>query len=273
MGCRCFAILGGGPFSMHYFHAVDYIPWIGSTIAECMVVGIMLRRNLVRGFPVFFGAIVFDLLREMAFPAVAYYSAHAYEYCYWLSIPIEYVLAFGVMWEAFRYALGADAKVPPKALGFFVLASIVLVGLAAFLVLYPDIPTSNLKGLVLTLDRSIELLRCGMLLFLWIFAARLGITWHHHVWGIVCGLGIYSAIGLLAAAVHAISNTISGDWLSRFLHFSYFATTIVWTVYLWRPEPERAPLTLKEISFINYAFDTYNKMMTEIWRLLDGSPR
>ena len=86
-------------------------------------------------------------------------------------------------------------------------------------------------------------------------------------------VGIYSAAGLMAAAVHAITNTISGDWLSRSLHFSYFATTIVWAVYLSRTEPERAPLTLKEISFINYAFDTYNKMMTEIWRLLDGSPR
>jgi hypothetical protein len=258
---------------MPYFHAVDYIPWVGSTIAECMVVGIMLRRNLVRGFPVFFSSIVFDLLRELAFPAVAYYSAHGYEYCYWLSIPIEYVLAFGVMWEAFCYSFGTDTKIPPKASGFFVLASVVLVGLAAFLVLYPDIPTSNLKGLVLTLQRSISLLRCGMLLFLWIFAARLGISWRHHVWGIVCGLGIYAAVSLIVAAIHATDGVSSGDWLGRIPHFSYFATTIVWTVYLWRPEPERAPLTLEEISFINYALDTYKKMMTEIWRLLDGSPR
>jgi hypothetical protein len=233
----------------------------------------MLRRDLVRRFPVFFTSIAFDLLREMAFPAVAHYSAHAYEYCYWISLPVEYVIAFGVMWEAFRYAFGTDAKIPPTALRPFLLATAVLMGLAAFLILYPDIPTSNLKGLVLILDRSIDLLRCGMLLFLWIFAARLGISWQHHVWGIVCGLGIYSAIGLIVAAVHAITNTISGDWLGHFLHFSYFGATIVWTVYLWRPEPERAPLTLKEVSFINYAFDTYHKMMTEIWRLLDGSPR
>lgn len=258
---------------MPYFHAVDYIPWIGSTIVECLIVGIMLRRNLVREFPIFFSSIVFDLLREMAFPAVALYSAHAYEYCYWIALPIEYVIAFGVMWEAFRYALGADPKLPSGALRAFLVATVALTGLAAFLVLYPDIPTSNVNGLVLTLDRSIDLLRCGMLLFLWIFAARLGISWQHHVWGIVCGLGIYSAIGLMAAAVHAITNTISGDWLTRLLHFSYFATTIVWTVYLWRPEPERAPLTLNEISFINYALDTYHKMMAEIWRLLDGSPR
>jgi len=258
---------------MPYFHAVDYIPWIGSTLAECMVVGVMLRRNLVRGFPVFFTSIAFDFLREMAFPAVAHYSAHAYEYCYWISLPVEYVIAFGVMWEAFRYAFGTDAQIPPKALRPFLLATAVLMGLAAFLILYPDISTSNLKGLVLTLQRSISLLRCGMLLFLWIFAARLGITWRHHVWGIVCGLGIYAAVSLIVVAIHAITGISSGDWLARLPQFSYFAATIIWTVYLWRPEPERAPLTLQELSFINYALDTYHKMMAEIWRLLDGSPR
>lgn len=258
---------------MPYFHAADYIPWIGSTIAECLIVGIMVRRNLVRRLPVFFSSVVFDLLREMAFPVVDHYSALAYGYCFWISIPVEYVIAFGVMWEAFRYALGADAKIPAKALRFFVLACIVLVGLAAFLVLYPDIPTSDLKGLVLTLQRSIDLLRCGMLLFLWIFAARLGITWQHHVWGIVCGLGIYSAGGLIVAAIHAITGTVSGDGLGLIRQFSYFVATIIWAVYLSRPEPERAPLTLKEISFIDYAFDTYHKVLTGIWRLLDGSPR
>ena len=112
-----------------------------------------------------------------------------------------------------------------------------------------------------------------MLLLLWIFAARLGITWQHHVWGIVCGLGIYSAGGLIVAAIHAITGTVSGDGLSLIRQFSYLAATIVWMVYLWRPEPERAPLTLKEISFINYAFDIYHKVLAGIWRLLDGTPR
>jgi len=130
-----------------------------------------------------------------------------------------------------------------------------------------------MEGLVLTLQRSISLLRCGMLLFLWIFAARLGITWQHHVWGIVCGLGIYAAVSLIVAAIHAITGTVSGDWLGRIPQFSYFAATGRLPRRLWRPEPERASLTLKEISFINYAFDTYHKVLTGIWRLLDGTPR
>jgi hypothetical protein len=104
---------------MPYFHAVDYIPWIGSTLAECLIVGIMLRRNLVRRFPVFFTSIAFDLLREMAFPAVVHYSALAYGYCYWISIPIEYVLAFGVMWEAFFTRSEQMRKFRPRLCGLF----------------------------------------------------------------------------------------------------------------------------------------------------------
>jgi hypothetical protein len=256
---------------MHYFHLIDYIPWIGSTIAEALVLGIMLRRGLVRRFPIFFTSLAFDFLREITLPAVAYHSALAYGYAYWISIPAEYVIGFGVMLEAYRHSLGAEPKIPAKALWGLVLASVALVGLAAFLVLHPDIPTSNLTGLILALDRSVDLLRCGMLLFLWTFASKLGISWRHHVWGIVFGLGIYSAMGLIVAAVHATTGTISGDWLARVPHFGYLAATIIWTVYLWKPEPARGPLTLQELSLARHLLDTYRKVLAQLWRVLYGT--
>lgn len=143
---------------------------------------------------------------------------------------------------------------------------------AALLILYPDISIKTLPGLAITLERSIELLRCGVLLFIWVFATRLGISWRHHVWGIVFGLGIYSGFSLLVAAIHATTGTLCGDWLARIIPFSYFASTIIWAVYLRQPEPERGPLTLEHLSLIQYALDSYRKVLTEIWRLLDGNP-
>jgi hypothetical protein len=257
---------------MPYFHLIDYIPWIGSTIAECIVVGIMLRRGLVRRFPIFFSSIVFDLLREMILPAVDYYSALAYGYGYWLSIPVEDILGFAVMMEACRYSLVDDPKVPAKTLWLLAVAAIALVSLALFFVLHPDIPTSNLSGLVLTLNRSVDLLRCGMLLFLLVFATRLGLGWRHHVWGIVFGLGFYSVTGLIVAAIHATTGIMGSDWLARLPHFGYLAATITWTVYLWRPEPARGPLTVEELSLINHLTDRYRKILVQIRRLfLDGN--
>ena len=251
---------------MQQFQLVDYIPWIGSVIVEVFVVAIMLNRKLAHRFPIFFLSVAYAVLRQAGLAAITYEGPRAYGLVYWLTIPIEYVIAFGVMLEAFRYSLGADPKIPAKTLRTMAIVATLFVSLSAFLLLHPDIPISNLRGLILTLDRSIGLLRCGMLLFIWAFARKLGISWKHHVWGIVFGLGIYSGVGLIAAAIHATTGDLCGDWLSRSVHFSYFAATIIWAVYLWRPEPQRGPLTLDRISFARASLASYREILAQLWR-------
>jgi hypothetical protein len=65
---------------------------------------------------------------------------------------------------------------------------------------------------------------------------------------------------------------MGSDWLARLPHFGYLAATITWTVYLWRPEPARGPLTVEELSLINHLTDRYRKILVQIRRLfLDGN--
>jgi len=251
---------------MQQFQLIDYIPWIGSVIVEILVAAIMLKRNLARRFPIFFVSVAYDILRQVILAAIAFKSSLGYAYGYWIALPIEYVIAFGVMLEAFCYSLGADAKIPAKTLRMMAAVAVFLVALAAFLVFHPDIPASNLRGLILTLDRSIDLLRCGVLLFMWAFAPKLGISWKHHVWGIVFGLGIYAGVGLAAAAIHAATGNLCGDWLARSTHYSYLGATVIWAVYLWRPEPQRGPLTLDRISFARASVASYRKILAQLWR-------
>ncbi|HET9282699.1 MAG TPA: hypothetical protein VFR24_12125 [Candidatus Angelobacter sp.] len=126
---------------------------------------------------------------------------------------MEYVIAFAVILEAMRYSVVNDARLSRKTFGTLAIFAVLFMAGAALLVLYPDISIKTLPGLAITLERSIELLRCGVLLFIWVFATRLGISWRHHVWGIVFGLGIYSGFSLLVAAIHATTGTLCGDWL------------------------------------------------------------
>lgn len=251
---------------MQQFQFVDYIPWIGSVIAEILVVAIMLKRGLIRRFPVFFFSVAYDLVRQAVLAAIALKGPKAYGITRWVALPIEYVIAFGVMLEAFRYCLGADPKIPRKTLRAMAVLTVLLVAVAAFLVLHPDIPISNLRGLILTLDRSIGLLRCGVLLFMWAFAPKLGISWKHHVRGIVAGLGVYSGVSLIVVAIHATTGNLCGDWLARLIPFSYFAATIIWAVYLWRPEPQRGAVMLDELSFARSTMGAYRKILAELWR-------
>lgn len=226
-----------------------YIPWIGSLLAESVLLWVMVHRSMVRRFPWFFTAIAYDLARAVPFVIAAALPHNAtYFYSYWLSIPAEYTLAFAVIYEVFRHAFQSEVKFSPKILRVFIGLNLFLVGLAAVFVFTGEIRIDRFAGLMLMLDRSAEFTRCSMLLFLWAFAARLKIGWRHHLWGIVFGLGLYSAAGLITAAVDVATGRMCSHWLTPIPHYAYLAAAILWPAYLWKQEPAREPLTLEKVN-------------------------
>jgi hypothetical protein len=251
-----------------HVHLVDYIPWIGSLIAEALLIASMLRRRLIRQLPFFFCSIAFDALRAVALPAIGFANVRTYSYGFWVLVPVEYTLAFAVIVEVFLHTFQAQKKYSPRAVRGFVALSAVLIVLSIVLVFYPDVPTDTPSGLVLTLDRSTKLLRCGILAFIWIFASRLAISWRNHVWGIVLGFGLYSGISLMVAAVEATTGKLCGDSLTYLLPYSYFAATAIWTGYLSTSEPERGSLTPQQIQLFSEVIAGYRKLANDLWRAM-----
>jgi hypothetical protein len=227
-----------------------YVPWIGSVLAECVLIGIMFHRGMVRRFPWFFASVVYDVLRQGTIAAIVFFHPqnHSHFYAYWISIPIEYTFAFAVIYEVFRKAFQPELSSSTTALRVFISANVVLLLVAAAFVFTGELPFSNFAWLMLILDRSAEFMRCGMLLFLWAFAAKLKITWRDHLWGIILGLGLYSAVGLITAAVDVATGRMCSYWLAPIPHFAYLLATIIWPIYLWKPEPAHEPLTLEQIN-------------------------
>ncbi|SRR6266481_4924776 len=252
---------------MHLTPSV-YIPWFGSMLAEIVLLAVMLHRHYVRRFPFFFASIAYDLCREVALFVAFMKFPTAYFACYWLSTPPEYTLAFAVIYEAFQHAFKADIRFSPIILKIFWAATALLVVVAAAFVLHPGVPLKNLTMLIMVLNRSSELLRCGLLLFLWVFAARLGISFRHYVWGIVFGLGMYSGVGLIVATVDVTIGKMCGHWLVPIPHFAYFAATLIWPVYFLRKEPARAPLTLQQLHSFRDLIAIGQNALTEIRRLI-----
>lgn len=225
----------------------EYIPWFGSVLAEIALLAILLKRRFVLRFPFFFASIAYDVARQAVFFITLAEFKQAYYAAYWLSIPVEYTLAFAVIYEAFRYAFKADIRFSPGTLRVFVAATVLLVLVAATCVLRPGVQIKNLEILILVLDRSSQLLRCGLLVFLWVYSSRLGISWRHHVWGIVFGLAMYSGVGLVVATVNTALGQMCGPRLATIQQFAYLAATIIWPIYFLRNEPERGPLTLEDL--------------------------
>lgn len=146
--------------------ASQAIPWFGSVLAEIILLAAMLRRRLAGRFPFFFASIAYDVARQAVLFVIFAKFAAAYFAAYWLSIPAEYTLAYAVIYEAFRHAFKADIRFCPKTLKMFAIATAVLVLISAWFIFRPGVPLRNFDILIAVLDRSSELLRCSLLLFL-----------------------------------------------------------------------------------------------------------
>jgi hypothetical protein len=244
------------------------IPWFGSVLAEIFLLIVMVNRGFVGRFPFFFASIAYDVLRQAVLFMVLAKFKGAYFTAYWLSIPPEYTLAFATMYEAFRHAFKADIRFSPGTLRIFWITTAMLVLIAAGFVFHPRTPINTLTTLILVLDRSSQLLRCGILLFLWVYSSKLGITWRHHVFGVVFGLGMYAGVGLIVATIDAAIGKLCSAWLPPIQQYAYLATTIIWPIYFLRNEPARGPLTLQELhsyrDFVTFGQQT----TTEIRRLI-----
>jgi hypothetical protein len=122
--------------------------------------------------------------------------------------------------------------------------------------------------MILTVNRSISLLMSGLLFFMWAYSSRIGFSMRDHVWGIVFGLGIYSSISLIVAAIHATTGDMGPRWLSTLPHFTYLAANVIWNAYLHKKEPEILPLTDEEFAEYQNLIETYKTIIANVRKAL-----
>jgi hypothetical protein len=240
-----------------------YIPWIGSLVIEAVLVILIFRRGVHKRFSFFCAFVIYDLLRAIGIPIAVSLSQrpNLYFYLYWLSFPVEYTLTFLILIQIFAYVFRVQILESPRPIQIFILSVLALFVISAILVLFPDIPTSTTTGLILTLDRSIELLICGLLLFMWAYSTQLRLSMQDHVWGIILGLGIYSGVSLMVAAIAAATGRMCPGWIPPLPHFAYLASTAIWTFYLFRKEPEPLPLSDERLTGYQNLISKYKTLV------------
>jgi hypothetical protein len=250
----------------------QYIPWLGSIFLEAILIVVMFRKRIHKRFPVFSSYVIYDLVRAIAVPLIAliaFRHRNTYFYSYWISISIEYTITLFIILEVFAYIFSAHIRYSPRFLQTFTVLAFLLFVLSVILVILPDIPTNTMTRLILTLDRSVQLLICGLLFFMWSFSKNLGIQWQrHHVWGIVFGLATYSSVNLVVAAIKATTGEMCPGWITPLPHFAYLATIAFWIGYLVRKEPEREPLTNEELTAYQNLITAYRGIIADIRKVI-----
>jgi hypothetical protein len=251
-------------------HLYEFIPWVGSLALEILLLFALFRQEIPRRFPVFFTYILFDITRAVALPVILYTTPTTYNYfyAYWISVPLEYTITSLIILEVFAYIFRAHISHSKHVIKVFAIFGLVLFVVSVALIIHPELPMKQLTGIILVVNRSISLLMAGLLFFMWAYSSRIGFTMRDHVWGIVFGLGLYSSVSLIVAAIHAATGEMCPGWLTPLPHYTYLCSTMIWNAYLWRKEPEVPPLTDEEFEQYQNLVSTYRTLLKNVRKAL-----
>ena len=183
---------------------LSVIQWVlvyGTAALQAAVLLAMVRRKLRLSFPYFFSFAVFNLVTQLLQAVlVPHLGPFQYFYLFWTIQAISTQLIFLVMYEIFLHVLRPYSALLDFgkllfrwALLFLALAS-VLTAIAT-----NGVQAAKICAAIQLLNRSAELMQCGLLLLLILFEKRLGLPWQNPAVCIMLGAGTVAAVDLIGS--------------------------------------------------------------------------
>jgi hypothetical protein len=210
--------------------------WVAPCVFLAGLAFLMWRRGLHREFPAFFCYAILEPVGVGTLYLVDI-SPSISAAIYWRSsfafLVVEAFIKFIVIGEVFTHLLRRYPSLARMAKVLISGVGIVLVFTATIIAAFSNPSTFWLISATRVLGRSVSVVQCGLILFLFLFAAHFHLTWGRSVFGIVFGFGISASVFLAHWALMA--NWLFGQksYLLDFLNMAtYHVCVLIWCYYL-----------------------------------------
>ncbi|MBV8205496.1 MAG: hypothetical protein JO041_01785 [Acidobacteria bacterium] len=210
---------------------------------QMALMGMLVWKKLWRGFPAF---TAYTALHVAALPAqvvvrhVPHPSYMVYFFVYWCTAALSAILTFAVIYElymqVFRRYEGmskAGAVLLNCAAAILLLAGVV----AAAFSTGPDY--SRLIQGILAVRQAVDILRLGLVFFLFAIAGYFKLQWPSHIFGLVVGFAFYASCELAGEALHFRLGPSAAFAYSLLVTVAYGCTVLIWLYYVAARRSER----------------------------------
>lgn len=209
-----------------------YALWIAHPVLQLAVAAVMFRRKLNKVFPVFFTYILSQILIfAILFPIYLKGSYFAFFWAYWISAAVSLALGFKVIHEVFLDVFRPYHTLSDLGSVLFKWAGLVMLLVAIVVAASSVTDEGPLVQAVLTVQRCVRVVQCGLVLFLLVFSKYLGVSKRQHSFGVALGFGSFAGVELLVVALRA-SSYVSETVASVANMVAYNAAILVWFGYL-----------------------------------------
>jgi hypothetical protein len=195
----------------------------------------MIRRRLLRNFPIFFSYTLAVIFREVVLLFLPY-TGNLYALVYWYGEVITISLALGAIFETVRHFF------PPYPFLKVVLRTLWTLGAVAALaaVLLLAIPQPGKRGdwvlgIIMRGERSIRFAEACWLILVIALVLHLGRGWQQYSVGIVAGFGVHSAMTLALFELREHLHLVSSPTFVVLNSAAYCLAALIWAFYFLRP--------------------------------------
>jgi hypothetical protein len=202
-------------------------------VLELALLACMVRRKLHLVFPRFFSYIAFQILKSgILFFTYRFYEENYFD-AYWTGNGISVILAVAVMDEILQHVFKEYGGAQNLGSVIFRWACGLLLVLAIVTAFTSQEGSADrVVAVVLTFDRSVRVMQCGLFCLLMILCRLLKNCWRQQVFGIALGFGVFASIEVILVSVAMRYGGAAGVTISMLKSAAYNAVTIIWIGYL-----------------------------------------
>jgi hypothetical protein len=215
--------------------------WVAPHLLLLLLALLLWRRKFYRRYPIFLIFAVATATGSLAVCAadeIRSVSGTTFWHVDWASLLVEALVKFALIGEIFGRVFGLYPSLAKLGKSLITGVGVVLVLLA--MLAAADTPKDNIHWIVSgahILEQTIYLIECGLILFLFVFAAYFKLGWSRPAFGITLGLGISACVHLATWALMANGKfpaqyRIYLDFLNM---TTYHVSVLIWFYYLLVP--------------------------------------
>ncbi len=216
---------------------LESVLWMAPIILQAVIAIVMWVRGLHKRLPYFFSYTTYIVLSNMALIGI-HRHPRTYFYGYWVQEVLSWTLGSEVIYEIYANLLKEYAVLQKLGAFLFWIMGLVLVLIALWTAFnVPGSEVSRLLQALLTLERSVRIVQCGLLVVLFVFASFFGLGWKNHLFGIALGFAIFLCMELALVAIRTYTGARQDQLFSWLQSISYNLGVLVWTLYVvkrWR---------------------------------------
>jgi hypothetical protein len=212
---------------------------------ELLLAAAMLWRKLHRTFPIFFAYIIFQLVNfAVLFPIQRTGNYDLYFYAYWIGALISLGIGFKVIHEIFMDVFRPYHTLRDLGTVLFKWAALVMFFVALVVAAASPAGQSPIVQAVVTVQRCVRVIQCGLILFLLVFSKYLGVSWRQQSFGIALGFGGFASVELAGNALYS-GGQINSSTVAFLNTAAYCCAIVAWLGYaLFKPASRESATNL-----------------------------